>query len=203
MFHTIQPEIIPESPKRKKSVFRVIENIDKTPRKAKLISLVKSKESQIRELKKVCRTSKYDVKALCDLSSTDVIRNLFSGTGKPTINFLISQLRSAKRDPRSRRWSIEDKAYTLALYKRNPSEYNFLRKLAPLPSKKILLAILENIPFESGINEHIFTHIKHCITSVKERHVAVLFDEIDTKEHLEYCKKADRIVGFEDMGDRD
>ncbi|KAL1489478.1 hypothetical protein ABEB36_014366 [Hypothenemus hampei] len=188
------------SPKNKKSVFRKIENITQSPRKMKLISLVKSKESQIRQLKKLCRKRKNDIKSLTSLDDSAVVRNLFAGMSQTTSDFLISQLRCAKRSPRGRRWTVEEKAMALALYKRSPSAYNFLRKLVALPSKRTILALLEKVPFETGINEHIFHHINDCISTEKDRFVALLFDEIDIKENLQYDKKKGRIYGFEDYG---
>ncbi|KAL1488720.1 hypothetical protein ABEB36_014519 [Hypothenemus hampei] len=178
--------------KNKKSVFRQIPNITQSPRTVKLISLVKSKESQIRKLKKLCRTRKNDIKSLTDLGDSKVVRNLFAGMPQTTSDFLISQLRCAQKSPRGRRSTVEEKAMALALYKRSPNGYNFLRKLVALPSKRTIIALLEKVPFEAGINEHIFYHISKCISTEKDRFVALLFDEIDIKENLQYDKKRGR-----------
>ncbi|KAL1488603.1 hypothetical protein ABEB36_014407 [Hypothenemus hampei] len=119
-------------PKNKKSVFRKIENITQSPRKIKLISLVKSKESQTRQLKKLCRKRKNDIKSLTSLDDNAVVRNLFAGMSQTTSDFLISQLRCAKKSPRGPRWTVEEKAMALALYrvgkrKRNTSHFGLLK----------------------------------------------------------------------------
>lgn len=134
------------------------------------------------------------------MANDDRVLTLFNGMSKTTKNFLISQLRCAKKSPKGRRWTMEDKCFTLALFKRNPSGYNFLKKLVTLPTKRTILSFLGKVPFSAGMNPHIFEHIDSTITNPSDRNVALLFDEMDIKEHLWYDNSADKIVGYEDFG---
>ncbi|KAJ8913287.1 hypothetical protein NQ315_010953 [Exocentrus adspersus] len=117
-----------------------------------------------------------------------------------TTNFLISQLRCAKREPRGRRWTVDEKVVALALYKRSPKCYNLLRKIVAMPSRRTLLSLLEKIPFSAGINKHLFKHINDNLKSDEDRCCVLLFDEMDIMENFTYDQSNDVIVGFEDMG---
>ncbi|KAJ8911352.1 hypothetical protein NQ315_011645 [Exocentrus adspersus] len=94
----------PSTPPR--SIFRGIKGLsaaDTTPRKQHLKNLVKSKEAHIRKLKKVCRKKTGDIKSLTNIRDSTVVRNVFKGMSSVTTDFLISQLRCAKKSPRGQR----------------------------------------------------------------------------------------------------
>jgi hypothetical protein len=48
-----------------------------------------------------------------------VVQKLFTGIAMTTVNFLVSELRNARREPRGRRWTIEEKVVALVLMKRS------------------------------------------------------------------------------------
>ncbi|KAJ8913991.1 hypothetical protein NQ315_008983, partial [Exocentrus adspersus] len=134
----------PSTPPR--SIFRGIKGLsaaDTTPRKQHLMNLVKSKEAHIRKLKKLCRKKTGDIKSLTNIGDSTVVRNVFRGMSSVTTDFLISQLRCAKKSPRGRRWTTQDKVLALALFKKSPKCYRLLRKIVALPSKNTLLAMLQ------------------------------------------------------------
>lgn len=184
--------------------FRGISGVSKlvnTPRKKRLMSIVESKESHIRKLKKLCKEKSNNIKALCDLSDSRVVRDLFKGMATTTYDFLLSQLRCAKRAAKGRRWTIEEKIVALVLFKRSPKCYNLLRKIVTMPSRKTLLSLLQKVPFEMGINEHVFQHIKETVSNDQNKSCVLLFDEMDIKENVEYDAYNDRIVGFIEASD--
>ncbi|KAJ8910577.1 hypothetical protein NQ315_011247, partial [Exocentrus adspersus] len=128
-----------------RSIFRGIKGLsaaDTTPRKQHLMNLVKSKEAHIRKLKKLCRKKTSDIKSLTNIGDSTVVRNVFRGMSSVTTDFLISQLRCAKKSPRGRRWTTQDKVLALALFKKSPKCYRLLRKMVALPSKNTQLAML-------------------------------------------------------------
>lgn len=61
--------------------------------------------------------------------------------------------------------------------------------------------MLQKVPFHSGINDHLFKHIAESITREEDKYCALLFDEMDIKEHLQYDNHSDRIIGFEELDD--
>jgi hypothetical protein len=68
-------------------------------------------------------------------------------------------------------------------------------------SQRTLTNLLQGVSFQSGINDHLFKDIDHCVQKDEDRLCALLFDEMDIKECL-YCDiGSDRIIGFEDLGD--
>lgn len=169
-----------------------------TPRKVRLMKIIKSRESQIR---KTFNKRRKDIRSASDLINDQEFLNLLDGMSKITKTFLISQLRCAnKKKPNGRRWTLDDKCFALALFNCNPTGYNFLRKLITLPSKRTVLSLLEKVPFKTGINNHIFEHIDSIITTSTDRYVTLIFDEMDIKEHFYYDKKADKILGYKDFG---
>ncbi|KAJ8965084.1 hypothetical protein NQ317_016114 [Molorchus minor] len=189
---------------RKRSLFRGIDNLSRTtatPRKVKLMDMVCRKEDQIRKLKVICKERANDIKALSNIDDSTVVRNLFEGMSTTTSDFLISQLRCAKRDPKGRRWTIEEKVVALALLKRSPKCYKLLSKIVAMPSKRTLTSLLEKVTFSVGINEYLFEHINHSLISSQDKLCVLLFDEMDIKANVQYDASSDRIIGFEDFGD--
>ncbi|XP_063218623.1 uncharacterized protein LOC134528887 [Bacillus rossius redtenbacheri] len=71
-----------------------------------------------------------------------------------------------------------------------------------LPSKKKLLNLLNAIPFKCGVDNRVMLLIKEIISSLlsPDRYCALMFDEMSLKEHVQYCPKEDKIVGFVDSG---
>jgi hypothetical protein len=53
------------------------------------------------------------------LTSLKWYRKYFKGMAMSTVNFLVSELRNARREPRGRRWTIEEKVVALVLMKRS------------------------------------------------------------------------------------
>ncbi|KAJ8974308.1 hypothetical protein NQ317_009548 [Molorchus minor] len=186
----------------RRSVFRSIIGLsraDATPRKQHLIRIVESKEIHIRNLKKLCKKRANDIKLLKDIDDSPVMRNIFKDMPSATADFLISQLRCARRQPHGRRWTFKEKVIALALFKRSPRCYSLLRKIVALPSKNTLLELLRKVSFNSGVNDHLFKHIEECTKDEKTKYCVLLFDEMDIKEHVQYDAHSDRIVGFEEL----
>lgn len=111
-------------------------------------------------------------------------------------------MRCAKRPPKGRRWTLEEKVLALAVYKRSPKCYALLQKFIALPSRRNLSSLLEKLPFFPGINDHLFKHIDECLkdSDPVNRMCVLMFDEMAIKEHVWYDKTADIIVGYEDFG---
>ncbi|XP_044756674.1 uncharacterized protein LOC123315151 isoform X1 [Coccinella septempunctata] len=120
-----------------------------------------------------------------------------------TANFMLSQIRNFKaKSANARRWTLDDKIIALSLFKRSPRCYNLLRKFAALPSKNTILKLLKMVPFKVGINESIFNQLNENLPKdIHQRCCALLFDEMDIKEGVQYDMGEDKILGFEDFGD--
>jgi hypothetical protein len=53
-----------------------------------------------------------------------------------------------------------------------------------MPSRKTVLALLQNVPFHVGINEHLFKHMLDNLPQEEEIMCVLLFDEMDISQNL-------------------
>jgi len=125
-----------------------------------------------------------------------------SRLNQSTQNFVHSQIRMQPQKPRGRRFTIEDKVFALSLYKQSGKAYRILAKTFALPSRKSILDILKKIPFEAGINDHIFEHLKLAVKKLKklDRYCSIVFDEIALSASLQYTDRHAKVIGFKDLG---
>lgn len=123
-----------------------------------------------------------------------------------TQNFIASQIRTQPLKPRGRRFTIDDKIFALSLFKQSGKAYRMLSKVFALPSKKSILDLLRKIPFEPGINHHIFENLKKHVNKIKnklDRYCTIIFDEISLSSGLQYMSNKDEVIGFQDLGNGD
>ena len=122
---------------------------------------------------------------------------------EPTYNFVLSQLKNQKRHLQGRRFSLDDKIFALTLLKQSPKGYSLLKKIFALPSRKTLMAVLNRVTFNVGVNNHIMK----CLGKVLEKkpksdsYCYLLFDEMALEPGLAYDQRTDAIEGFENCGD--
>jgi hypothetical protein len=118
-----------------------------------------------------------------------------------TQNFILSQKRNLKLNPRGRRFSQEDKILALSIFKQSGKGYRYLSKIFSLPSKKTLNRLLKQIPLTPGIDQQIFHHLKKAVRQKKilEKY-CVMFDEIALETGLQYNADLDCIDGLVDFG---
>lgn len=119
-----------------------------------------------------------------------------------TLQFFHSQVELQLKKCRGRRFSIDDKVFALSLLKQSPKCYKVLQKTFALPSRKILVNMLNKVPFKCGINIPILSTLKESILKMKDidRNCCLLFDEMTIEAALQYNVKEDYIIGFEDNG---
>lgn len=81
--------------------------------------------------------------------------------------------------------------------------YQYMKCIFALPSKKTLNALLEGVPFRTGINKNIFETLSERAKGMEpcDRACVLVFDEMSIREHLSYDPSTDRIVGVEDCGE--
>lgn len=120
-----------------------------------------------------------------------------------TQNFIQSQIRTQSLNPRGRRYSIEDTIFALSHFKQSGKAYRMLSKIFALPSKKCITDLLKKIPFEPGINHHIFENLKKHVKKIKnklDRNCSIIFDEISLSAGLQYIQSKDEVIGLQDLG---
>lgn len=77
-----------------------------------------------------------------------------------------------------------------------------LRRIFALPSRRTLSNLLYQIPFKTGINEHIFSALEKTCHSLgdKDKYCSIIFDEMALEPGLYYNSSEDCIEGFQDNG---
>lgn len=93
---------------------------------------------------------------------------------------LKAELKNFKRRPCGRVWTLDDKLFSLALYKRSQRAYRFLRKHILLPCESTLKSILHDMSLEPGICRHLLALLEKHVSQLKstDRNCVILFDEI-------------------------
>lgn len=203
---TMEP-VISGFTKSRKKIFKTIGDLqlkDFTPRKKKLVDIIHKKTDQLRKVKYLCKKRLFDMKSVSNLADSNVVHSLFENMSSVTANFMISQIKNSRaKSVMGRRWTLEDKLLALCIFKRSPRCYSLLRRFFALPHKRTLLALLEKIPFDAGINNHIFKQLNEKLPEGLDRSCVLLFDECDLQENVQYDLAADKILGFEDFGSID
>lgn len=106
--------------------------------------------------------------------------NSMSRLNKFTQNFVQSQVRMQPQKPLGRRFTLDDKVFALFIYNQSGKAYTVLSKMFALPSRKSILDVLKKLPFEAGINRHIFKHVKIADKKIKNKidgYCSIIFDE--------------------------
>ncbi|XP_011874988.1 PREDICTED: uncharacterized protein LOC105565943 [Vollenhovia emeryi] len=94
--------------------------------------------------------------------------------------------------------------FCISIYKRSPLTYRFLSKYLLCPSFSTLNKQLQQIPFKTGCNKIITQYLKLLATEIDSQDLTciLLWDELAIQPAVYYDKKTDRIIGFEDWGNR-
>lgn len=121
---------------------------------------------------------------------------------KMSAQFIRSQIREVGKNPKSHRFTADEKILALAIYKQSPKTYRFLANIFTLPSKGTLNNFLKKVKFEPGINENIFLVLKKIITKWKQsqKYVSLIWDEMSLMPNLSFNECNGCIEGFIDMG---
>ncbi|EFA13388.1 DNA transposase THAP9-like Protein [Tribolium castaneum] len=124
-------------------------------------------QSRLCRLSKTLEKEKGKVKTLQKLYDAGKFEFITENLNEVTKAFINSQLRNVSCQPTARRWTDEDKAFALSLYKRSPRLYKYLQVHFQLPSSRTLKAILAKIQFDTGINPGILEHLKNHVSKMK------------------------------------
>lgn len=151
----------------------------------------KSKDTYLKKLKKALKITE-------NPSFLKATRNF---TSAAMILFMM-QLTQTNKDKFGRRYSKEEKLFSLAFYKMGPRAYRWLRNIIVLPAPVTLSRMISSANLKPGVNESIFSHLKKRGSKMSEtdRLCVILFDEMALCPHFDYNKKKDLIRGFVDNG---
>lgn len=120
-----------------------------------------------------------------------------------SVDFILSQLHLQNKQPKGRRFTIANKIFALSLLKQSAKAYKIFRQVFAVPSRKTLLNLLHQIPFNCGINAPILKSLSKCVSKmdISSRQCSLIFDEMAIEPSLTYSKKDDEVIGFVSTGD--
>ncbi|CAH1366216.1 unnamed protein product [Tenebrio molitor] len=167
-----------------------------TPRKSTMY------KARLVKLSKLLEKERSKVTILQNLYNEGKFEFIDENVNFVTKEFINSQLRNANVKPTARRWTEQDKAFALSLYKRSPRLYRYLQVYFQLPSSRSLKAILAKIPFDTGVNSVILEHLRSQISKMNQAdsNCTLLFDEISLCQGFHYERVQQYLSGFEDIG---
>lgn len=115
--------------------------------------------------------------------------------------FITAQLKYTS-SKMGRKWTNEEKALCLAIFKYSPKCYKFLQSIFILPSIRTLHRTLAQVNINTGINESLFDQLSKISNNVEfsQRYCVLLFDEIYLQPHLSINTKLNRVEGLENLG---
>lgn len=171
-----------------------------TPRKKKMYFINKAQRCALYKAKKSLTETKYKIKNIYKLVESEMFQNLDGKLDPVGISFIKSTFRNVKFSRPV--WTVDDKIYALALFKKGPKCYNFLKRCIPLPSRSTLRKLLLQIPFDAGLNIELLGRLKKIIKNLRplDRNCILMFDEIALSEQAILDKVNDKIVGYVDLG---
>lgn len=120
---------------------------------------------------------------------------------KSTQIFMNMQMQSNKQ-PHGRRFTTEEKIFSLSILKRSPKTYKFLQKMFILPTKRTLIMFTKELKLSSGINQNVLDQIREESKdwAPTKKLCSIVFDEVAISSLTAYNESEDSIDGFVDMG---
>lgn len=164
-------------------------------------SLTPRKQRLYGEIKRVRKSLHHARRTLSWKKKTAESIPYFKHLTLPAQIFIKSQLETFS--DRRKRWSTEEKALFLSIYKTSPKCYRYLRLIFNLPHIRTLQRSLSNIYLKAGLNKCILEllNIMSLNMKDKERYCVLMFDEVSLKPYLELNKNLKGLVNYGD-GDK-
>nr|XP_022920556.1 uncharacterized protein LOC111429002 isoform X2 [Onthophagus taurus] len=159
-----------------------------TPKERKLLARLKNAETILRYRKKRIQYLSQSQKVYPNPFSPSSLTNIqqIHTLPKPLRVFILSLLRNFHVSKKNRRYTLEEKALFLSIFKHGPRSYRYLQKILSLPSTRTLRRSLATFQLTSGINLNLFTYLKSVSSkmALRDRFCTLMFDEMDTGKNL-------------------
>lgn len=118
------------------------------------------------KLKRKVHKLKNSLKNIRNRSDFDILDSFQAYNWSNRLNIFQVNFKNAKKGRPT--WNAREKSLALALYKRGPNCYNFLKQCIPLPSRTTLNKMLKEIEFDIGIHRSIFLRLSQRVSKMKE-----------------------------------
>lgn len=117
------------------------------------------------------------------------------------MDFLEMQINNSGRKSKGRRYTLEQKSLSLAIYKQGPKGYRFLKRIFCLPCKQTILRHSAKLYFETGVDEQMMNLVKDKVKDLADidKYCILSWDEVSLQSHLAYSHSKNFIEGFIDL----
>lgn len=168
-----------------------------TPKAAKLYSVASALKQKVQRLRKKCLGFKSTLAAAEKISKDAAFQKVSRNMKVAAAVFTKLQMKESHKNPKGRRFSLEEKLLTLTIYKQSLKAYRLLEKLFVLPARKTLTNLLSQVTVNCGLNKELFVNLKRVVNTLKplDRYCSLIFDEMSIMPFLQYSETSDRILG--------
>lgn len=178
----------------------------KTVNEQKLLRTAQEYRKKARDLQvrlEIAQRNNCSLKRALKRRTQDLVEEL--AISPVTRRIVQGELKNFRKKPKGRRWTMDDKLWCLAFYKRSRQGYRFVSRYMVLPSESTLKDILKHIVLEPGVSQPMLEMLKSQVADTfteADKHCVVLFDEIFLRGRLDFKQNWNRVDGFEDFGSR-
>ena len=116
---------------------------------------------------------------------------------------IVSNIRkNFNKPPNGFRYSDDFKSLALSINFTSPVTYRLMRETLRLPSEKTLPTFISAWPREPGNIDFSIKSLELKMIQCPEiyKQCSIAMDEMSLKTHLDYCRKTDKVIGFQDFG---
>lgn len=121
----------------------------------------RSDAARVRRTLELCQRENSSLRKLASNKFVNMVDQL---TVSNKLRMLLkAELANFKKKPQGRKWTMENKLFALAIYKRSPKTYRFLCQYLCLPSESTLKSLLANVPLTPGICQTLISLLKRTV----------------------------------------
>lgn len=181
-------------------------NLRKNPEAKAALKSAQEYRKQAAKIKARLEAAQLKNSSLKKLGNRSFMDNVDEMLISPAAKLILEgEMANFKKKPRGRRWTLKQKVFYLAMYKKNRSTYLWYAKFLTVPCAKTLLDLLDEIPLEPGLCQPVLDHLSVQVQNKlkrKDKYCTLMFDEMAIQKGLYFNKRTGRVEGFEDFGKR-
>ena len=156
----------------------------------------------LRSINRKLHSQVFRMKSKLKLSISNIRKPKTSSLLKGDLRDFLNKQLNTTTHPHGKRYSSNEKMFSLSLWHSSPKCYRLLRNTFSLPDISTLRRSIRMIDMKPGFHNRILEGIKEKVAQFNEhdRLVAIAFDEMSIQKSLNYNERLDCVLGYEDLG---
>ncbi|XP_045458480.1 uncharacterized protein LOC123668832 [Melitaea cinxia] len=149
-----------------------------------LQSIVQKTQFELKRCKKAKLGLAEKLKVLKKCLVSEAYKIVMKDLSPEAKTFFEMMVRESHKNPKGRRFSLDEKILALSLYKPSPKAYKILSKICVLPKRTTLNKLMKKIFLLPGYNDIIFDNLKKRISRMRHsshKLCTLIFDEMAIK----------------------